>query len=69
MQDSAERLPKLSEWEAEESQPTLRQLEEFAKKTLTPLGSLFHGDSADSTTGDFSSSAPRADTAEDDSHA
>lgn len=33
-----------SEWEAEETQPTLRQLEDFAKKTLIPLGYLFLAD-------------------------
>src|SRR5262249_7659077 len=34
-------FPKLSEWERGESQPTMRQLEKFAKETATPLGYLF----------------------------
>ena len=42
--DLTRRFPKLPEWEAEETQPTLRQLEDFAKKTLTPLGYLFLAD-------------------------
>ena len=41
LHDLVRRFPKISEWEAEETQPTLRQLEDFAKKTLTPLGYLF----------------------------
>ena len=45
--DLAKRFPKISEWEAEETQPTLRQLEDFAKKTLTPLGYLFLADPPD----------------------
>ncbi len=32
---------KLREWETREKQPTLRQLEEFARKTMTPFGYLF----------------------------
>ena len=35
------KFPKLSEWLESQSQPTLRQLEEFAKATSTPLGYLF----------------------------
>jgi Zn-dependent peptidase ImmA (M78 family) len=35
------KFPKLSEWERGESQPTMRQLEKFAKETATPLGYLF----------------------------
>jgi Zn-dependent peptidase ImmA (M78 family) len=36
-----ERFPKFSLWEQEEDMPTLRQLEELAKKTFTPLGYFF----------------------------
>ncbi len=35
------RFAKLSEWESGEVDPTLRQLEDFAKATHTPLGYLF----------------------------
>lgn len=34
-------LPKIRQWLAGESLPTLRQLEALAKRTLTPLGALF----------------------------
>ena len=47
LHDLAKRFPKISEWEAEETQPTLRQLEDYAKKTLTPLGYLFLADPPD----------------------
>lgn len=36
-----EKFPKLAEWMRGESQPTLRQLEEFARATSTPFGYLF----------------------------
>lgn len=36
-----ERFPRLAEWESGEAQPTLRQLEEFARYTHTPVGFLF----------------------------
>ena len=34
-------FPRLEQWEAGEARPTLRQLENFAKKTWTPLGYFF----------------------------
>ena len=34
-------FPKLDEWKTGERQPTYRQLEDFAKKTMTPFGFLF----------------------------
>ncbi len=37
----ASRFPKLSEWEAGESLPTMRQLEGYAQATYTPIGYLF----------------------------
>jgi len=39
--DLERRFPKLPEWLSGESQPTLRQLEDFAKATSTPLGYFF----------------------------
>lgn len=35
------RFPRLSAWEREEAQPTLKQLESFAQATHTPIGFLF----------------------------
>jgi len=37
----AEQFPKLELWEAAEAQPTLKQLERFAKATFVPIGYLF----------------------------
>jgi Zn-dependent peptidase ImmA (M78 family) len=37
----AHRFPKLAEWEKQEIQPTLNQLEDFAKATHAPIGYLF----------------------------
>lgn len=41
------RFPKLGEWLEEKSQPTLRQLENFAKATATPFGYFFLPDPPD----------------------
>jgi len=38
--DLSSRFPRLSEWEAGETQPTLKQLEQFARATHTPVGYL-----------------------------
>jgi Zn-dependent peptidase ImmA (M78 family) len=35
------KFPRLAEWEAGESQPTMTQLEDFARATYTPVGFLF----------------------------
>ena len=40
-EDLLRKIPRLAEWERGERQPTLRQLEDFAKRTMTPLGHLF----------------------------
>ena len=40
-EDLAKNFPKLEEWRTGQRQPTLRQLESFAKQTMTPLGYLF----------------------------
>jgi Zn-dependent peptidase ImmA (M78 family) len=39
--DLMHRFPRLAEWEREEARPTLKQLEQFANATHTPLGYLF----------------------------
>lgn len=39
--DFAKRFPKLAQWESGELAPTMRQLEDFAKATHTPVGFLF----------------------------
>lgn len=39
--DLIDRFPKLSAWEKGTTRPTLRQLEDFAKATHTPVGFLF----------------------------
>lgn len=39
--DVERRFPRVRQWVAGESQPTLRQLESLAKLTLTPLGFFF----------------------------
>lgn len=35
------RFPQLDRWERQESQPTLKQLEKYARATLTPIGYFF----------------------------
>ena len=39
--DLVERFPKYEAWESGEEQPTFRQLEKIARKTLTPFGYFF----------------------------
>ncbi len=39
--DLAPRVPRLAEWEAETAQPTLTQLEDFARAVHVPVGYLF----------------------------
>ena len=41
VEDLARRFPKLEEWESGETQPTMRQLEDYAHATYTPVGFLF----------------------------
>jgi len=41
VEDLAAKFPKLAEWEAGERQPTLKQLEAFAKTVHVPIGFLF----------------------------
>lgn len=38
--DLLERFPKLDEWVSGERQPTFRQLEDFARRTMTPFGAI-----------------------------
>lgn len=47
MEDLVARFPKLEEWQSGDKKPTLRQLEDFAKKTMTPFGFLFLNDPPD----------------------
>jgi Zn-dependent peptidase ImmA (M78 family)/transcriptional regulator with XRE-family HTH domain len=41
LDDLTRRFPKLAEWEEGDRSPTLRQLEQFARATRTPVGYLF----------------------------
>lgn len=47
LDEIARRFPKLSKWRRAETEPTRRQLESFAKATLTPLGYFFLSDPPD----------------------
>ena len=40
-EDLVERFPKLNDWEAGAAYPTLKQLEDFAAATKTPIGYFF----------------------------
>src|ERR1035437_7896804 len=40
-EDLSRRFPKLQEWESGEGAPTLKQLEDFASTTHTPVGYFF----------------------------
>ena len=39
--DLEHKFPRLADWESGEAQPTLKQVEAFAKATYTPVGYLF----------------------------
>ena len=39
--DLLNKFPKLEQWKTGEKRPTFRQLEDFAKRTMTPFGFLF----------------------------
>ena len=39
--DLVEKFPRLAEWQKGDAQPTFKQLENFAKKTMTPFGYFF----------------------------
>ncbi|HUQ87481.1 MAG TPA: hypothetical protein VM096_07990, partial [Vicinamibacterales bacterium] len=39
--DLRSRFPKLDQWETQEVQPTVKQLEDYARTTLTPFGYFF----------------------------
>ncbi len=41
LDELAHRFPRLADWERDEVRPTLKQLEQFAKATHTPVGYLF----------------------------
>ena len=40
-EDLIARFPKLEEWQTGERKPTFRQLEQFARTTMTPFGAMF----------------------------
>jgi transcriptional regulator with XRE-family HTH domain len=39
--DLSKRFPRLAEWEAGDREPTMRQLEDYAQATYTPIGFFF----------------------------
>lgn len=41
LDELAHRFPRLADWERDDVRPTLKQLEQFAKATRTPIGYLF----------------------------
>jgi transcriptional regulator with XRE-family HTH domain len=41
VEELAEKFPHLDKWQNGDKQPTLKQLEAFAKRTMTPFGFLF----------------------------
>lgn len=43
------KFPRLSEWRAGDKQPTFRQLETFARATMTPFGTMFLDEPPDET--------------------
>ena len=47
--DLRKKFPKLDEWKTGDRQPTFRQLEQFAKTTMTPFGFLFLGEPPEET--------------------
>jgi len=47
--DLAKAFPKLKEWQGGQKSPTAKQLEDFAKKTMTPLGYFFLDSPPDET--------------------
>jgi hypothetical protein len=51
LDDLTAKFPKLDWWLAGKQQPTYRQLEEFAQKTMTPLGYFFLNEPPDEKLG------------------
>lgn len=48
-EDLVAAFPKLPAWQTGEKRPTMRQLEQFARKTMTPFGYLFLAEPPDET--------------------
>lgn len=49
LEDLSQTFPKIDEWQRGERMPTLRQLEQFANRTMTPLGYFFLDSPPDET--------------------